>query len=66
MAKKQTSVRKREREILKRQRAMAKSRKAAEKRERRHNKPQQVVIPFPTQQSTPDAESNSNQAANHD
>lgn len=39
MAKKQTSVRKREREAVKRQRAMAKSQKAAEKRERRHNKP---------------------------
>lgn len=39
MAKKQTSVRKREREALKRQRAQAKARKAEEKRERRHNKP---------------------------
>jgi hypothetical protein len=46
MAKKQTSVRKREREVLKRQRAMAKVRKAAEKRELRHNKPKSgVTVP---------------------
>lgn len=47
MAKKQTSVRKREREVLKRQRAMAKTRKAAEKRERRLNKPKEASLVSP-------------------
>lgn len=49
MAKKQTSVRKREREALKRQRALAKTQKAAEKRELRHNKANQSSTVFATQ-----------------
>ena len=42
MAKKQTSVRKREREMAKRQRELRKSQKAAEKRERRLSRPDQA------------------------
>ncbi len=42
MAKKQTSVRKREREMAKRQRELRKSQKAAEKRERRLRRPDQA------------------------
>jgi len=49
MAKKQTSVRKREREALKRQRALAKTQKAAEKRELRHNKAKQSSTTFAAQ-----------------
>ncbi len=42
MAKRRTSVRKREREIQKRQRELKKSKKAAEKRERRLSRDQQA------------------------
>lgn len=47
MAKRRTSVRKREREIEKRQREIRKSKKAAEKRERRLNRDQEASSPPP-------------------
>jgi hypothetical protein len=43
MAKRRTSVRKREREIEKRQRELKKSQKAAEKRERRLNRDKPIA-----------------------
>ena len=42
MAKRRSSVRKREREVVKRQREVKKSQKAADRRERRLNRDQQV------------------------
>ncbi len=47
MAKRRTSVRKRDREIEKRQREIRKSKKAAEKRERRLNREQEGSSPPP-------------------
>ena len=57
MAKRRTSVRKREREIVKRQRELRKSRKAAEKRERRL-KPDRGIEPAPTRQTDVEAGQN--------